>query len=73
MKEIRDMNRWQYLWSWKDVGIVFLDEMSWKDRKCETESGLFEIEIMEGLKLSIVAKYKYDHLQWDGGQWKEGG
>lgn len=47
--------------------------MSWKDRKWETESGLFEIEIMEGLKLSVVAKYKYDYLQWDGVQWKEGG
>lgn len=41
IKEMGDVKRWQDLWFWKDVEIVFLEEMSWKDRKWWLQSGMF--------------------------------
>lgn len=32
IKEMRDVKRQQGLWSWKDVGIVFLEQMGQKAR-----------------------------------------
>ena len=40
---------------------MFVEEMSWRDRKWWSESGLLEIEITERLWLFLVAKYDYDH------------